>query len=245
MHSKLFKWKRRHKPKNAIMIGLNYPNTRYKLFGCINDVRNGKKFFRKHKYIVKLLIDKDVTRSFNLLQALDQLALSNSNKVAFHYSGHGTQTRDFNNDEADRLDEAILSTNNTLITDDQIKGRLQKFRGKDLFLVFDCCHSGTIVDLPIDANEVGYKRINNNQFNSNIICISGCKSNQTSADVTENDISYGALSKTLYKLLRKNTSMTWRNLWIVLKKEMKEAGYAQIPQLSVSKPELLDRFISF
>ncbi len=244
MHINLLR-KKKQKSKKAIMMGLNYPTTRFKLFGCVNDVRNGKRFFFKKKYDVKVLIDKDITNEYNLLEALDELKNSDAKYLVFHYSGHGTQTKDINNDEIDGWDESVFSTNNTIITDDLIRKKLQEFKNKTVFLIFDCCHSGTIVDLPYKLNSNVIEIINNYHFDSNIICVSGCRSDQTSADVTENNISYGALSKTLYDILRKGNCKTWRNLSNSLQAKMKKEGYTQIPQLSASKTNLFDRFISF
>lgn len=240
-----FRRKRRDRDKKAIMMGLNYPNTRFKLLGCVNDVRNGKRYFRKRGYGVKLLIDKNITKSYNLLEALNELGNSPATKTVFHYSGHGSQSRDNDGDETDGWDETVFSNNDVEITDDQIRVELQKFENKTVYLFFDCCHSGTIVDLPYMATSEGFEQINNFTFSSDIICISGCKSSQTSADVTEEGISYGALSKNLYDLLRSGTVKTWRQLWERLLVIMKKEGYSQIPQLSASRPELFDRLLIF
>ncbi len=233
----------KNKTRSAILMGLNYPGTRFKLRGCVNDVRNCAKLLRKHKYSVKVLIDKDIKKNYNLLEALRELSQSQSKQIFFHYSGHGTRRRDTDGDEKDKWDEVVFSKDNVEITDDQISGVLSNTHGKTIFLIFDCCHSGTIVDLPYTLSPNGTTdKVTDKTFHSDIICISGCKDTQTSSDVTDKNVSYGALSHTLYKLMRKHYGkLTWLELWKLLVEEMRDAGYRQIPQLSASDPKLFNK----
>ena len=231
--------------KNAILIGLNYPGTRYALKGCVNDVKNGDKFLKDHRYKTKVLTDKDVSQKYNILENLSELGKSKEKRLFFHYSGHGTQTLDKNGDESDGLDEAIFSSNGLIIVDDQINETLTHFPvDKTVILLFDCCHSGSIADLPYTLTPVGYlteKVVKN--VNTKVICISGCKDPQTSADITQGGISYGALSQTLYSLLRKNKKRTWRQFYTELLYEMQRKGYQQIPLISASNPSIFDEEI--
>ena len=237
--------------KSAILIGLNYPNSHYTLKGCINDVKNGQKFLIKKGYKCKLLQDKDITEKYNVLEALTELKNSKDKVVFFHYSGHGTQVRDNNGDESDGKDEAIYSKNGKIITDDEINFVLNEFKeDKTLFLIFDCCHSGTIADLPYIATENNFKlEFVEKHVKAKMVCISGCKDPQTSADVTDKGVSYGALSATLYDILRKTErrkkEITWRQLYIELLSEMKKKKYSQIPQLTASDPAIFDEKINF
>ena len=233
------------KIKKAILLGLNYPGTRFKLFGCINDVRSGARYLRKLKYDTKVLIDKDIKPNYNLLEALNEFNNSKFKQIVFHYSGHGSQTKDMNGDETDKLDETVFSAYNKEITDDEISNTLKQFKGKKVFLIFDCCHSGSIVDLPFTLNKDKIFQLNKNTFKSEVICISGCADFDVSADVTEGKTSYGALSHTLYKLLKKaNNKWTWKQLYQKLLIEMKKNKYSQIPQISASHSKLFDQKVS-
>ena len=237
--------------KSAILIGLNYPNSHYTLKGCINDVKNGKKFLTKKGYQCKLLEDKDISDEYNVLEALNELKDSVDKVVFFHYSGHGTQVRDNDGDEADGKDEAVYSKDGKIITDDEINEVLNEFpENKTLFLIFDCCHSGTIADLPYIATEHTFKlEFVKKHVKAKVICISGCQDPQTSADVTDKGVSYGALSATLYDILRKSDrkkkEITWRELYIQLVSEMKKKKYSQFPQLTASDPALFDEIVKF
>jgi len=237
------------KLKSAILIGLNYPGSNFTLRGCINDVKNGEKFLKEKGYDTKLFTDFEISSQFDVLEALNELKKSDSKTVFFHYSGHGIQIKDTDGDEIDGKDEVLFSKNGHLITDDQINSLLALFpEDKTVFLIFDCCHSGTIVDLPYiaDLTKLGYKeeKVKKN-IKAKIICISGCNDSQTSADVTEKGLSYGALSATLYSLLRnhKNQEISWKNIYLELVLEMSKKRYQQIPQLTASYPELFNTIV--
>ena len=143
--------------KSGILIGLNYPNSFYSLNGCVNDVKNGDSYLKTHGYDSKFLDDSGVTNSYNVLEALEELGSNDSKYVFFHYSGHGTQQVDKDGDEVDGMDEVVYSIGGKLITDDEINKTLSSFpEDKIVFLIFDCCHSGTIADLPYISSPYGY-----------------------------------------------------------------------------------------
>ena len=80
--------------------------------------------------------------------------------AVFHFSGHGQQIQDFNEDEEDGYDEALVPYDSpkhfqsgkyegeNLLTDDRLGILLNKLRKKlgnkgHLFVLIDACHSGT------------------------------------------------------------------------------------------------------
>ena len=75
--------------------------------------------------------------------------------MVVHYSGHGSQMTDIEGDEPDGLDETSSSRGdsgrapheNRDIKDDEIYLWLKDLTAKtsNVTLIFDCCHSGTIV----------------------------------------------------------------------------------------------------
>ena len=239
----------KNEKKKAILIGLNYPGSHYQLRGCINDVKNGAIYLSDHGYDAKVLVDKDISAKYNLLEALAELMDNNSPSVFFHYSGHGTQTADLDGDEEDHLDEVVYSKDGVMITDDQINDALKLFpENKVVFLVFDCCHSSSIVDLPYTLTETGIKTNKiNKKLKAKVICISACQDPQTAADVNDRGTAYGALSATLYSLLRtyQYQDLTWKQLYIHLLFEMRKKKYVQLPSISASDPSLFDQHIDF
>lgn len=153
MNNKPNKW--------ALLIGIDkYPqlSRRYQLHGCVNDaalmaniLENNYGFPREQ---ITVLRDGEATRQ-DILAAMDTMfALVQENDiVVVHYSGHGSQMRDRENDEPDGLDETIVPYDsgrgrrpNRDITDDEIYLRLLPLARITPYvtLIFDCCHSGTI-----------------------------------------------------------------------------------------------------
>ena len=70
-----------------------------------------------------------------------------------HYSGHGCSIRDDEREEADGMDEALCPIDFQkagVLRDDDVFETLVAPLARDVLLtcVMDCCHSGTILDLP-------------------------------------------------------------------------------------------------
>lgn len=147
--------------KHALLIGINqYPKLPpdKQLHGCVNDVELMadilKRRFGFATSNVKLMRDSEATRD-NILAQMDALVADTAENdiVALVYSGHGSQIRDREGDEADGWDETIVPFDSGRdthpcrdITDDEIYLRLLQLTRKTPFvtLLFDCCHSGTI-----------------------------------------------------------------------------------------------------
>ena len=179
--------------KKAILFGLNYKGTRAQLNGCINDVHNMKDFLESQSFDVTVHTDEDPLKKTNacdILQELNNMAITTHQEsiehVWIHYSGHGCGVRDLNGDERDGKDECLVPSDyNThgLVKDDHIKNILKNFnKNTKVTMISDCCHSGTIADLK-------YRYIHGQKHSESvtvcpakIVCISGCKDNQTSAD---------------------------------------------------------------
>lgn len=73
--------------------------------------------------------------------------------LVFHYSGHGSQQRNYSGDEADGYDETLCPLDfetQGMIVDDEINAALVRPipRGAKLHALIDACHSGTVLDLP-------------------------------------------------------------------------------------------------
>ena len=236
--------------KKAVLVGLNYTGTSIALQGCINDANRMKQTLKdKFGYKdVTVLTDRNITKQKNILELLDELIASKNNTMYFQYSGHGVQQYDRSGDETDRMDEALYSVDGTIITDDQINQRIRKVsEGKTLILVIDACHSGTMVDLPYQLKGDNIVKINNNQVTGDVICISGCRDNQVSMDIKKGNTAYGAMSNALQQVLKGNginRKTDWRSLVNQIGTELKKNKYAQVPQLCVSRPELINMVVS-
>jgi hypothetical protein len=145
-----------------LLIGIDhYPNFR-QLSGCINDVQA----------MAQILVEYFNFPESNVLQLLDDAATQEGIRVSWEqmlmrvgkgdivvvqFSGHGSQMRDREGDEADGWDETIVPYDsgrrkipNRDISDDEIYLWLQRLTAitPNITLIFDCCHSGTITRDP-------------------------------------------------------------------------------------------------
>ncbi|RKP09323.1 peptidase C14, caspase domain-containing protein, partial [Thamnocephalis sphaerospora] len=150
--------------RRALLIGCNYFGQCNELKGCINDCHNVATFIQEYfgfskDDIVMLTDDKDdknlrPTRQ-NITRRLKWLVkdAEPGDSLFFHYSGHGVAVEDEDGDEVDGYDEAICPVDyleKGIILDDKLHDLLVRplKQGVQLMAVFDCCHSGTALDLP-------------------------------------------------------------------------------------------------
>ena len=196
--------------KSSLHVGLNYtisPITTLK--GCINDAKSLSQLFSSYGYYVMLRTDdvKKVsvpfikscvrptsleeviyTTKFGMIKDMQNLVTNANGPIVFTFSGHGTQVKDISRDEGDALDEAIVPVDAPItgvITDDVIFNILKE-SSYPVFCLFDSCHSGSIADLPC-SYDPKTKTITQTKEDASckIVCISGCRDEETSAD-TEN-----------------------------------------------------------
>lgn len=246
--------------KRAVSIGINYYGTKYELNGCINDTRIIKdmliRYFGYDRKEIKVITDyrnstlkptkkviQDVLKEFvEKTQSGDTLFV--------HYSGHGSHIFDKDGDEIDRQDEVICPCDNTYIKDDDLYEILVKKFPKDakLICLFDCCHSGSILDLPVMYTHKSNIIKQNKHDISHLDCvmISGCKDDQTSADAYINRGYKGALTWAISESFidaKDLSDLTWKEIITVIRLKLKKRKYQQIPQLSTSCEQLLNEQI--
>jgi hypothetical protein len=242
--------------KRALFVGINYVGTPYELAGCINDAVDMQKqvttSFPSCKE-TRLITDEtamEPTRA-NIIASLAWLisGLKPGENAMFHYSGHGGTVRDTNGDEVTGLDSCIYPmTGKTIqtITDDDLRGQLAALVpvGCKLFVVLDCCHSGTAVDLRCDWQAVSQTALS---FTENqkylktactVVFMSGCQDVQTAADtVNAAGRPCGALTMALLDTWKAyGPAIKFKYLLWDVRKYLRERGYSQIPQLSTGAP---------
>lgn len=246
--------------KNALLIGCNYKNSINELNGCINDATNIKHLLTDvygFDNITLMTDDTPNTPTKNNIMAEIKQLLNNANSgdiLFLSFSGHGLNLKDKNVDEKDRLDEVIVSLDFEYIIDDELNSLIRENLKKDvtLFALFDCCHSGTILDLR-------YQYLDSTSFNKNtqytkysetegnVIMISGCMDRQTSMDayIKSAGTYQGATTFAFTETIKQNPNVSWNDLLIKMRKYLKNADYEQIPQLSSGKKlDLMLKFLS-
>jgi hypothetical protein len=233
-----------NKNKKALLIGINYTGTKNELFGCINDVNAVKERITNQGFTsvntITDLTTKKPTRN-NILTEFKNLLLNSQvgDLLFFMYSGHGSYSLDRNGDEQDGYDELIVASDLQGITDDEFKTIIQQNLKKDvtLFAMFDCCFSGSILDLRyqyLDSMNYDNYTENNkdNNTNGNVFMISGCTDEQTSADAVINNKASGAMTWSLLESLKQQKKISWRELVKSMRDLLKTSRFDQIPQFS-------------
>lgn len=148
--------------RRAVMIGINYTGQQGQLSGCHNDVKNMLEYIKNcHGFldenIVILLDEEGYTQPTheNILAAYRTVVASSveGDAVFCHYSGHGGKMKDDDGEEKDGYDETLVPVDFSAagqIRDDDVFttliGPLKK--GVVLTSIMDCCHSGSVLDLP-------------------------------------------------------------------------------------------------
>jgi hypothetical protein len=150
--------------RKALLIGINYFGQRGQLRGCINDVNNISSFLRENigykRDDIVILTDNQQNpisqpTKQNILRGMHWLvkdAMPNDS-LFFHYSGHGGQIKDLDNNKENGYDEVIYPVDFRKfghIVDYEIH-RIMVMpleTGVRLTAIFDSCHSGTALDLP-------------------------------------------------------------------------------------------------
>lgn len=149
--------------KRALLIGINYVGQEGELSGCHNDVLNIKAYlmdvhgFEEENMII-LMDDgeNELPTKENILSAYTYLVENSvdGDAVFCHYSGHGGKVRDDDwGEEEDGYDETLIPVdymNAGQIRDDTLFSTLVQpmADGVTVTCLMDCCHSGTVLDLP-------------------------------------------------------------------------------------------------
>ncbi|KPV77110.1 uncharacterized protein RHOBADRAFT_34587, partial [Rhodotorula graminis WP1] len=158
--------------RKALCIGINYTGTSSQLNGCHNDARNISKFlcerFNYKEDDIVMLLDSpgaapmSIPTRANIIRAMEWLVRDArpNDSLFFHYSGHGGQQRATEGDEADGMDENIYpldhKTAGTIVDNDMHRILVTPLpQGCRLTAVFDCCHSGSALDLPYTYSTKG------------------------------------------------------------------------------------------
>eukprot|EP00747_Dinoflagellata_sp_TGD_P023929 gnl/TRDRNA2_/TRDRNA2_130187_c0_seq1.p1 gnl/TRDRNA2_/TRDRNA2_130187_c0~~gnl/TRDRNA2_/TRDRNA2_130187_c0_seq1.p1 ORF type:complete len:691 (+),score=104.16 gnl/TRDRNA2_/TRDRNA2_130187_c0_seq1:30-2075(+) len=260
--------------RRAVSIGINYiGHSRGRLAGCIHDsdtmIDIMKSVFGFHDpQICQLRDDRadQLPTKANILSALRWLAsgATPGDEMFLHYSGHGGTRDDWSGDELDGKDETLIPCDYQTsgdITDDELYESLVSGlpRGCRMWVILDCCHSGTALDLQFKAKltpdgkgatftmaSVGKAR----HTRANVIMISGCKDEQTSADVSAGQLGQnaasGAMTSAFAHVIRDNHNISCKGLLHRMQQYLRSNGFRQVPQMSSEQFVSLDSpFVSY
>ncbi|MFJ7067680.1 caspase family protein [Streptomyces sp. NPDC101115] len=194
------------------------------LLACENDARDMARLARAAGFADTVVLTREgtVDRVVTELRAAAE-RLAAGDVLLFTYSGHGGQVPDVTgpDDEPDRRDETLVLYDRQFLDDEVHQEFLRFDDGVRIVTFFDCCHSGSSVELPGAADITGrylpepkqvelYER--DRDFYDDlqrtiakhavaagdgqgppVILISACQDNQTAADGPVNGAFTGAL----------------------------------------------------
>lgn len=287
--------------RKALLVGINYYGTQNELRGCVNDVKNMSRFLNEqfgYSWDDMVILTDDqrelarLPTKDNILRAMQWLVRDArpNDSYFFHMSGHGGLTPDQDGDEEDGFDSVIYPLDFQQaghILDDTMHDLMVKPLppGCRLTALFDCCHSGTALDLPFvyltkgvvkepnlwkdagsgalravldyETGNIGgailslsnvFKKVTNHHSvdrdaiirskmsAADVISLSGCKDDQTSADAQEAGRATGAMSWAFVSVLGHNPNQSYLSLLNEMR-NLLAAKYSQKPQLSCSHPQ--------
>lgn len=234
--------------KRALLIGCNYNGTANQLYGCMDDAHNMKDFLQSKCGFTQFTVMTDATPlkpdKQNILnqfvQLLSQTAAGDT--AFFQFSGHGMGFMDTNGDENDGQDELIVplgaSSIMDCILDDEFRTLIDRHLrpGAKLLALFDCCHSGSTLDL-----KYTYGQPDNHvkETVGDVFMISGCTDQQQSMDtvamINGQTKPTGAMTYAFLNSVRPGSNQSMQQLIVDMNTFLKGNGYSQMPRLSFGK----------
>ncbi|KAG8381026.1 hypothetical protein BUALT_Bualt06G0077900 [Buddleja alternifolia] len=200
-----------HGRKKAVIIGISYKFSRHELKGCINDAKCMKYMltnkFKFPESSILMLTEEEtdpyrIPTKHNIRMAMFWLVqgCQPGDSLVFHYSGHGSQQRNYTGDEIDGFDETLCPLDfetQGMIVDNEINATIVRPlpTGVKLHAIIDACHSGTVLDLPYLCRMDRSGRYTwedhrprtgtwKGTSGGEAISFSGCDDDQTSADTS-------------------------------------------------------------
>lgn len=240
-------------PKLLSIAVNDYPNTDRKLRGAINDSRVWTEWFKAWGWQFETLWNEEATGD-QILGAIERLMqrAQPGDRVAIHFSGHGSQLADPSGEESDFLDECYCPWDvdeNGPIRDDQLY-RLFQLRpeGVRLYLIADCCHSGSIYRG--SKGGVRYLRLKNSSESQTGtrrepavsrtagLLLAACGEQERAREVSIGGKSYGVLTYAAAKALERLPTGATHRQWLELIRAAVRPS-RQTPKL-VGNPRLMD-----
>ncbi|KAJ6764337.1 METACASPASE-1-LIKE [Salix koriyanagi] len=253
-----------HGPKRAVICAVSYKNTKNELKGCINDAKCMKYLlverFKFPESSIIMLTEEETDPSrrptkSNMRRAMSWLVQGcrPGDSLVFHFSGHGSQQKDYNGDELDGYDETLCPTDfetEGMIVDDEINAVIVKPlpHGVKLHAIIDACHSGTVLDLPFlcRMDRSGKYEWEDHRprtgvwkgtSGGEVISFSGCDDDQNSADTSalSKITSTGAMTYSFIQAIERGHGTTYGSMLnamrSTIRKKISELGGGMVTSL--------------
>jgi hypothetical protein len=255
--------------KRALCIGINdYPGTNMDLGGCVNDARDWQALLESRGYAVTRLLDGGATRAA-IVEQLTRLVgqAADGDSLVFTFSGHGSWLPDDDKDEPDARDEMMcphdVMKDQFLLDDDLHAIFGKKPSAARLYVIADCCHSGSVTryasspaqpdSAPIKARFLPpyvfargdrmLERAIDKAVNTPAptkqrypaLLFSGCRDTEFSYDTSFNGRPNGAFTRTALDALQDASITTPRALYEAVSTRLPSPSLPQSPQLFGSR----------
>lgn len=185
-----------------------------------------------------------IPNKYNIRMALHWLVqgCQPGDSLVFHYSGHGSRQRNYNGDEVDGYDETLCPLDfetQGMIVDDEINAAIVRPipHGVKLHAIIDSCHSGTVLDLPflcrmdrsgkyVWEDHRPRSGVWKGTSGGEVISISGCDDNQTSADTSalSQNTSTGAMTFCFIQAIEHGQAATYGNILNSMRNVIRSTG---------------------
>ncbi|XP_031094987.1 metacaspase-1-like [Ipomoea triloba] len=241
-----------HGRKRAVIIGICYRNSSNELKGCINDAKCMKFLLvNRFKFPAEsiLMLTEEETDPYriptkhNIRMAMYWLVqgCQAGDSLVFHFSGHGSQQRNYTGDEVDGYDETLCPLDfeaQGMIVDDEINATIVRPLppGAKLHAIIDACHSGTMLDLPYlcRMERTGRYAWEDHRPRSGawkgtsggeVISFSGCDDDQTAADTDSLSkvTSTGAMTFSLIQAIERGQGTTYGSILNAMKSSIRSS----------------------
>ncbi|XP_058207454.1 metacaspase-1-like [Rhododendron vialii] len=239
-----------HGRKRAVICGISYWYSRHELKGCINDAKCMKYLltnrFKFPESSILMLTEEEIDpyrrpTKHNIRMAMYWLVqgCQPGDSLVFHYSGHGSQQRNYTGDEIDGYDETLCPLDfetQGMIVDDEINDAIVKPlpRGVKLHAIIDACHSGTMLDLPflcrmdrsgryVWEDQRPRSGLWKGTSGGEVISFSGCDDDQTSADTAalSKVTSTGAMTFSFIQAIERGQATTYGNILTYIRSNLR------------------------
>jgi metacaspase-1 len=255
--------------KRALCVGINdYPGSNMDLGGCVNDAKDWQALLESRGYAVTRLLDGEATRA-SIVEQLTALIgqAADGDSLVFTFSGHGSWLPDGDKDEPDERDEMMcphdVMKDQFLLDDDLHAIFATKPSAARLYVIADCCHSGSVVryaappahpdSVPIKARFLPpyvfargdrmLERAIDSAVNTPAptkqrypaLLFSGCRDTEFSYDTSFNGRPNGAFTRSALDALQDPSITTPRALYEAVCKKLPSQSLPQSPQLFGSR----------
>jgi hypothetical protein len=230
---------------HSLFCGINYIGSPNELKGCVDDADKLALFMQSRGWDARKCTRLDhrsiMPTHVNMISAFRTLltSIAPGETGMFYYSGHGSFTKDMNNNETSGYDQVLLPVDMIPIVDDELKQMIQTYLRPNatLIVIMDCCFSGTALDLKYnyaDALASNKFTVNTRETDTigNVIMISGCNDLQTSAEVSLGNEAMGIMTWAFIECVTKSSTISWIELIQNMQQKLKHGGFTQIPQLT-------------